>query len=149
MQPGHYTELFFLDEVTALADGHRPCAECRNAEYRTFQRAWQSIYPRQPASADAMDTLLHVERRIRPFAKRTSISEIDVLPDGTFVALEGSAWLVHAGHLLRWTTAGYTERAPRPTARRVTVLTPPSVVAVLRAGYQPGVHPSVSSGTLE
>jgi len=144
MQPGSYTELFFLDEATALADGHRPCAECRNADYRAFQRVWQSLYPDQPASADAMDAILHTERRLRRFVKRTHLAEIDGLPNGTYIGLEGRAWLVLDDAVLAWSADRYTERARRPRRREVTVLTPPSLVAALRAGYHPGVHPTAS-----
>jgi hypothetical protein len=149
MQPQRYTELFFLDEVTALADGHRPCAECRYADYRTFQAIWRSIYPHQPASADDIDAVLHAERRLRPFRKRTYTTEMDSLPDGTFVARDGHAWLVRANALYRWSPEGYVECTRRPSVGQVTVLTPPSLVAVLHAGYQPGVHPSFDSSTLE
>jgi hypothetical protein len=143
MQPRTYTELFFLDEATALADGHRPCAECRFADYRAFQAIWRSIYPHQSASADDMDTVLHAERRWKPFTKRTYETEMDSLPDGACVAIDGQAWLVRGSSLHRWSPEGYAERIRRPGGGQVTVLTPPSLVAVLRAGYQPGVHPSV------
>jgi hypothetical protein len=149
MQPQRYTELFFLDEVTALADGHRPCAECRIGDYRAFQALWRSVYPHQPASADDIDAVLHAERRRRPFSKKTYATEIDALPDGAYVALDGGAWLVRGSWLYRWSPEGYVERTRRPTGGQVTVLTPPSMVAVLRAGYQPGVHPSADSSTLE
>src|SRR5690348_11691300 len=59
MTRGSYTELFFLDEATALADGHRPCAECRHADYRAFQAAWRTVYPERSVAADAMDSVLH------------------------------------------------------------------------------------------
>src|SRR5215831_18160613 len=94
MTPGRYTELFFLDEVAALADGHRPCAECRSADFHAFQSIWRSIYPHASASADAMDTVLHAERRDRPFQKRTYQANIASLPDGTFIGMDGHAWLV-------------------------------------------------------
>jgi hypothetical protein len=149
MQPQRYTELFFLDEVTALADGHRPCAECRYADYRAFQAIWRGIYPHQPASADDIDAILQAERRVQPFRKRTYAAEMDSLPDGTCVALDGHAWVVRGGDLYRWSPEGYVERMQRPGVRQVTVLTPRSVVAVLGAGYQPGVHPSSDSSTLE
>jgi hypothetical protein len=148
MQPGHYTELFFLDEAVALADGHRPCAECRFADYRAFWTAWRSVYPHQPASADAMDRVLQAERRTRPFNKRTYVAEIDSLPDGAYIAIDGAAWLVRGHALYRWSAGGYTERTGRPARGQVTVLTPPSIVAVLHAGYMSGMHSSVDSGTL-
>jgi hypothetical protein len=142
MTPGSYTELFFLDEAAALADGHRPCAECRHGDYRAFQAAWRTIYPDAPASADAIDRVLHAERRVRPFLKRTHIAHIDAQPDGTCVLLDGRAWLVLGSAVWAWSADRYVERASRPTATDVTVLTPASIVAVLRAGYQPCLHPS-------
>ncbi len=144
MTPGSYTELFFLDEASALADGHRPCAECRHADYLQFQAAWRSTHAGLPASAAAMDAVLHVERRLGPWRKRTFQEEIDRLPDGTLVALEGMAWLLHAGKLHAWSWDGYVGSRALPAAGMVVVLTPPSVVAVLRAGYRPELHPSAS-----
>ena len=94
MTPGHYTELFFLDEAAALADGHRPCAECRHADFRAFQRAWRGIHPDHSWSAQDIDRVLHSERRVRPFLKRTQSVQIDTLPDGSYVMLDGRAWLV-------------------------------------------------------
>jgi hypothetical protein len=142
MTPGSYTELFFLDEASALADGHRPCAECRHADYLRFQTAWRSTQAGMPASAAAMDAVLHVERRLGPWRKRTFQEEIDRLPDGTFVALEGVAWLLHAGKLHAWSWDGYVGSRALPAAGMVVVLTPPSVVGVLRADYRPELHPS-------
>jgi hypothetical protein len=142
MTPGSYTELFFLDEAAALADGHRPCAECRHADYRAFQAAWQRVYPEQPASAEAIDRVLHAERRIRPFLKRTYFAQIDGLPDGSYVLLDDRPWLVRGDAVWSWSADRYAEWASRPQRTDVTVLTPPSVVAVLRAGYTARLHPS-------
>jgi hypothetical protein len=145
MSPGSWTELFFLDEATALAAGHRPCAECRHADYRRFQTAWQQANATDTASADAMDTILHAERRIRPWVKRTHVAEFPGLPDGTCVALDNQAWLVRGDRLLAWSPDGYVHRSARPLSGDVSVLTPPSIVAVLRAGYEAGVHPSAAA----
>jgi hypothetical protein len=142
MTPGSYTELFFLDEAAALADGHRPCAECRHADFRAFQAAWRAVYPDQPTTADAIDRVLHAERRVRPFLKRTHFAQIDALPDGSYVMLDGGAWLLKGGALWAWAADRYVGRVPRPTATEVCVLTPASIVRVLRAGFQPGLHPS-------
>jgi hypothetical protein len=144
MSPGTWTELFFLDEATALAAGHRPCAECRHADYRRFQAAWQHSRSSN-ASADAMDAVLHLERRVGPWVKRTHQAPFQSLPDGTFVALEGQAWLVHGDRILAWSADGYTQRSVRPPAGSVTLLTPPSIVAVLRAGYPAEVHPTATA----
>ena len=148
MRPHSYTELFFLDEVTAFAAGHRPCAECRHADYRRFQSAW-TAWTGEPASAPAIDTVLHADRlegrgahqRQRTF--QVAGDAIASLPDGIFASLDGTPWLLWRGQLLAWSAGGYTARRPLPTAdESVTVLTPRALVAVLRAGYQPAVHPS-------
>ena len=86
--------------------------------------------------------MLHAERRVRPFLKRTHIAQIDTLPDGAFILLDGRAWLVKDSALWAWSANTYVERVPRPVATEVSGLTPPSIVAVLRAGYQPSLHPS-------
>jgi hypothetical protein len=145
MSPGSWTELFFLDEATALAAGHRPCAECRHADYQRFKAAWQaSVFGSsgQTASADAMDVILHAERRVRPWIKRTHTAEFASLPDGAYVGLDKQAWLVRGDRLLAWSADGYLRRIRRPKSGTVTLLTPPSIVAVLRAGYPAEVHPS-------
>jgi len=144
MTPGRWTELFFLDEATALAAGHRPCAECRNADYRAFQSAWRRAFPDADAAADAMDLVLHKERRIRPWVKRLHHANADDLPDGAFVTLEGKAWLVRGDRLLEWTPDGYVSGRERPRNTQLSLLTPPSIVAVLHAGYVAGIHPGVN-----
>jgi len=143
MTPGTYTELFFLDEAAALADGHRPCAECRHEDFTAFQSAWRAVYPSNSLSADAMDGVLHAERREGPFGKRTRVAAIESLPDGAYVALDGRAWLVLHDALLLWSPDRYVDRKPRPSGE-ATVLTPASIVAVLAAGYRSGVHPSAA-----
>jgi len=142
LTPGTYTELFFLDEAAALAEGHRPCAQCRYDDYVAFQRAWRGVYPGRPSSADAMDAVLHAERRERPWIKRTYMAGIDALPEGAYVVLDGRAWLLRAHDVLAWSADRYVDRAPRPAHAQVTVLTPPSIVAVLAAGYHAGIHSS-------
>ena len=145
LQPGLFTELFFLDEVTAFAAGHRPCALCRRADYVRLGEIWRELHPRQ-AGADAIDLQLHGER-VAPEtrAQLHHRAPFDELPDGAFVLQNGEAWLVLGAQLLRWTPAGYTERQPRPRRESAVVITPPSLVAVLRTGWQPLVpllHPS-------
>ncbi|MDX6618343.1 MAG: hypothetical protein QOK36_729 [Gaiellales bacterium] len=147
LQPGRFTELFFLDEVTALAAGHRPCALCRRADYVRLSQIWRSRHPDQ-IGADAIDLQLHGER-IAPGTRtqRHYEAALGDLPDGAFVVREGVAWLVLGSRLLRWTPAGYDERRARPRREQATVITPPSLVAVLRAGWTPLtplVHPSAS-----
>ena len=148
LQPGLFTELFFLDEATAFAAGHRPCALCRRADYVRLGEIWRELHPGQ-AGADAIDLQLHGER-VAPCtrAQLHHASALDELPDGAFVVRENEPWLVLGRHLLRWTPAGYDERVARPRGMSATVVTPPSLVAVLRAGWAPIVplfHPSIEA----
>ena len=139
-----YTELFFLDEVTALAAGHRPCFECRRRDAVAFAEAWrQSFKLKTRPRASAMDAVLHRER-LDGRAKRRHRRAVDALPDGAVIAWEAGAFAVRASSLLQWTPAGYTVRRRRPRGGTVDVLTPPAVLAVLAAGYRPQWHPSAS-----
>ncbi len=139
MQPHAWTELFFLDEASALAAGHRPCAECRRDDYRRFRDLWGS-HVSSDASADAMDAVLHCQR-IDGRAKRTHRDDLGALPNGAFVVIENTAWLVYGGHLYAWSDAGYGAARPRREGE-IEVLTPQPIVMILRAGYRPAVHPS-------
>ena len=137
-----YTELFFLDEPTALAAGHRPCFECRRKDAEAFAEAWRKARRlRTRPFADEMDDVLHRER-LHGRAKRTHRRNIDTLPDGAFVALDGAVFAVRGKALLRWTPQGYGARKKRPQGAAVDVLTPPAILAVLSAGYRPHWHPS-------
>jgi hypothetical protein len=150
LQPGRFTELFFLDEATAFAAGHRPCALCRRADYDALSRIWRGLHPGQ-AGADAVDEQLHTER-VDPATRSQRRHEAPFadLPDGAFVVHDGGPWLVLGPELLRWSPGGYTERARRPARGPATLLTPPTLVAVLRHGWHPLVpllHPSAAPGT--
>jgi hypothetical protein len=134
-----YTELFFLDEVTALAAGHRPCFECRRKDADNFAALFSGRKKR--ATAPAMDLVLHRER-LDGKAKRLDRRKIDSLPDGAMIALDGDAFAVRGNRLLRWTPSIYAHARPRPRAIDVDVLTPPLILAVLSRGYQPLWHPS-------
>jgi hypothetical protein len=138
----YYTELFFLDEPTALAAGHRPCFECRRQDAEAFAEAWRKA-KRLPARpyADEMDIVLH-EERLAGRAKRLHRRAIDTLPDAAFILLDGAPFAVHGDALQRWTTEGYDARKPRPGNVTVDVLTPPAILAVLSHGYRPRWHPS-------
>jgi hypothetical protein len=149
MAPGRNTELFFLDEATALAAGHRPCFECRRRAFHAFRDAWAAANPDllagQVATADRMDAALHAERVGPGRSKRTHRADLDDLPDGVFVTLDrrGDApYLIRGRHLLAWSFGGYGERRRRPRGRSATVLTPASTVAAIRAGYAPAIHAS-------
>ena len=108
----YYTELFFLDEVTAFAAGHRPCFECRRQDAELFAVLFSG--KKQRASADAMDSVLHAER-LDGKAKRTHRRSLDSLPDGAMVALDGEVFAVRGKHLLRWTPSGYSASKPPPS----------------------------------
>jgi hypothetical protein len=142
-----YTELFFLDEVTALSAGHRPCFECRRADAERFAAAWQAAQAlnARPRAAD-MDRVLHAER-LEGRGKCLHPRTIDDLPDGAMVALGQDAFAVRGSLLLRWTSTGYVSGIPRPRASSVAVLTPPAVLAVLRQGYRPRWHPSAEGAS--
>jgi hypothetical protein len=148
LQPGRFTELFFLDEATAFAAGHRPCALCRREDYDRFVALWAEHH-RGERGADAIDLRLHGERLTAGRRQRRHETACGDLPDGAFVLRDGAPWLVRGGALLRWSPAGYTERAARPAAgERAMVITPPSLVAVLREGWAgavPLVHPSAAA----
>lgn len=140
--PGRLTELFFLDEATGLAAGHRPCGECRIPAYRTFKALWAAGHPGQKAGAPAIDAGLHADRLAVDDAKRTYSERLDALPDGSMVELAGQPWLVLGADLLAWSPGGYGERRPRTGTGDVTVLTPRTTVQILAAGYRPELHPT-------
>ncbi len=131
-----YTSLFFLDEVTALAAGHRPCFFCRRRDAREFLERAGML-----GRADDFDAIVHAER-IGPSGKRTCIMDLAGLPDGAIVEEEGSAYAVRGQSLLLWQPDGYGARQERGRAGEVKVLTPRSFVRVLASGYQPAWHPS-------
>src|SRR5689334_24947058 len=141
----YYTELFFLDEVTALAAGHRPCFECRRKDAEAFAAAWRQAFKllRRPR-ADEMDLVLHAER-LNGRAKRRHRRGIDSLPDGTVVVLEEGAWAVRGNALLRWTPKGYGSTKRKPRGTMVDVLTPPAILGALATGYRPRWHPSADA----
>ena len=145
LAPGRFTELFFLDEATALAAGHRPCALCRRADYVRFVAIWRELHD-DHAGAAAIDAQLHSERVAADTgAQRHHEAALDELPDGAFVLWQGSPCLVLGAALLSWTASGYVARMPRPAGRAARLITPPSLIGALRAGWQgclPLVHPS-------
>jgi hypothetical protein len=123
-----YTEVFFLDEVTALAAGHRPCFECRRAEAKAFLAG-------RPLAE--FDRQLHAERTgDRPFAALADV------PDGAMVEMADAAFARFGSRLLRWSFEGYTQATEIDESRRVKLLTPPAITAILKDGYQPRWHQS-------
>jgi hypothetical protein len=147
LQPHAYTELFFLDEATAFAAGHRPCAECRRPDYLRFLDAWANatgLADRARLRAVDVDRIMHGER-IREGSRGQAAFQANLadLPDGTFVRISDEAWVVAGSRILRWSHAGY-DLDGRQTPMDVEVLTPRPSVAVFRAGYRPMLHPSAA-----
>jgi hypothetical protein len=128
----YYTELFFFDELTALAAGHRPCFECRRQAAKVFI----GVFPGAPSCVEAMDEALHRER-LDNRRKRTWRARPGELPDGAMIARDRRAYAVRFGALLPWSFAGYGAPAPLDPDAVVDVLTPPSTVAALKRGYRP------------
>ncbi|HEX8165944.1 MAG TPA: hypothetical protein VF601_09165 [Beijerinckiaceae bacterium] len=134
-----YTELFFLDEVTALAAGHRPCCECRRAAARGFHAAVVAA-GEPPSSLDEIDARLHCER-LDGRGKRLHRRIAERLPDGAMITLGDKAFAVRGDAILPWSPAGYGAPRPRPSGM-VEVLTPPLALAALAGGYAPcGIRP--------
>jgi hypothetical protein len=151
MQPGHYTELFFLDEATALAAGHRPCAECQRARYELFLDFWAKTQGRSQGDsarprAHEVDAALHVARWAGG-RKRTYRARLGDLPSGAMVAAldDDAPLLIWQGQLWRWDFTGYRAGPPYEAASEVRVLTPKPVVEILAAGYPLQLHPSLLS----
>jgi hypothetical protein len=144
MQPGKYTELFFLDEPTAFAAGHRPCAECRRADFNRFRDAVAADEGRtEKLLATQMDNRLDAERRDGT-QRRTVDRPVQTLPSGAMVDIDGEAHLWWDGTLRPWTHLGYgvPTNAPRLP---IPVLTPATTLAALHGGYRPVVHPSIEN----
>ena len=128
-EPNRWTPLFFLDEATAFAAGHRPCALCRRSDHKRFRAAWGD------APLKEIDATLHAERRgARPTVSR------DDLVDGAMVAFDERAWLKVGDVVRPWSSEGYG--SPESIPAEVTLLTPPSTVAMIRNGYAPAIHTS-------
>jgi hypothetical protein len=151
MQPNRYTELFFLDEVTALAAGHRPCFECRRSDADRFAELWAVTRGSvERARAAAMDDVLHDERLGPDRRKATFRARLADIPSGAFVryvqdCAPAQPYLVIGDKLLAWDAAGYRALvSPACVADEVEVLTPPSILGVLSAGYRPMFHPSAT-----
>ena len=138
MAPRAYTELFFLDEAVACAAGHRPCAECRRADYRAFAEAWAGVFGRSTAAE--IDRALHAAR-IDGRGQRRHLADAQALPDGAMVLIMDQPHLIRSGRALPFFPDGYGPPIALPQAF-VTVLTPAPTVAVMAAGWQPALHPS-------
>jgi hypothetical protein len=144
MPPGRWTALFFFDEAVALAAGHRPCHYCRRRDFLLYAGAWATGrgLPERPRAAD-MDAVLHHERvESRTRRQRTTVQDLDGLPDGAMVRFDGRPALVLGRKVLPWSWEGYGDGLRPPGLREVEVLTPPANLVVLQAGFAPLLHPS-------
>jgi hypothetical protein len=146
--PNRYSELFFLDDATALAAGHRPCNYCRREALQEFKRFWCLANLPGVSCANVpistIDAQLHQERARRGGAKVTFQSQLSELPEGTIFAKDGTAFLVHGSGVREWSFVGYSSASISGTAN-VEVLTPRSVVAALKSGLRLVVHESAAT----
>jgi hypothetical protein len=145
MSPGAYTELFFLDEASALAAGHRPCCECRRERYLEFKTLWvKANLKQQPQRIKAaeINRLMHFER-IKGKTKITYKARLRDLPDGAFFCYRHSAYVIHKKRPHLWTFHGYRPAKNIEFPEAVDVLTPGSVVNTLVAGFKPLIHESI------
>ncbi|HEY4064313.1 MAG TPA: hypothetical protein VGM30_20550 [Puia sp.] len=151
MSPDRWTELFFLDEATSLAAGHRPCFECRREDATRFKHFWLKGNPGygfdERTSINEIDKILHNERIDREGSKVTFTKSYTNLPNGAFILYEGLPFLVFDRLLFKWSPFGYEKGGALPHLDKMTVLTPRSIVNTLRAGYIPQV--SVRPGVME
>jgi hypothetical protein len=141
--PNRYSELFFLDEATSLSAGHRPCAEFRRARYEEFRAAWASARGHDRArrflGAEAIDRVLQAERLGQGGRKKTYRAVLSTLPDGAMVQHVGDPHLIWGRRLLPWSFDGYGSGIDVAPVTEVEVLTPPSIVGAIRAGFVPQV----------
>ena len=136
-----WTELFFLDEATAFAAGHRPCFYCRRDDANRFRAAWEPGNGVADVLAPEIDAVLHRERLDRGGKRLHALPmRLDRLPDGTMVSSGAASYLIAQGRALQWSPAGY--RAPSAPISDAMLLTPPSTVRAFSAGYRPVLHPS-------
>jgi hypothetical protein len=136
-----WTELFFLDEATALAAGHRPCFLCRRDAAEAFRHAWTTGNGGDRPLAAAMDAVLHRERLAGGRKRLHALpSPIARLPDGAMIAMGTASYVIAGGRALEWTEAGYREGPNSLSAAEL--LTPPSTVRALSAGYRVILHPT-------
>lgn len=141
MSPNRYTELFFMDEATSFAAGHRPCFECRREDYRRFKSFWLSGNPQyhfnEKTSIHEIDKILHKERIDRNKKKVTYEEDTEELPNGSFVLVGDSPYLIYEYKMYLWSPFGYEKAIDLPNEKKLIVLTPESIVNTFRAGYVP------------
>ena len=143
MAPKRYTELFFLDEATSFAAGHRPCFECRRNDYNRFKTLWIKGNPEynfdEETPIKEIDDILHKERIDENNMKLTYEEDINAIPNGTFVLIDNKPYLVFGKNIYLWTPFGYEKGMALPASDTLTVLTPKSVVNTFRVGYLPQI----------
>jgi hypothetical protein len=148
MTPARWTELFFLDEATSFAAGHRPCFECRRQDALRFKSFWLRGNPEynfdEKIPIGEIDKILHKERTDRDKSQITFEERLDKIPNGTFVSFNGQAFLVVDRLIFLWSPFGYEKGMGLPAVDKLTVLSPRSVVNTFRAGYKPQM--AVTSG---
>jgi hypothetical protein len=141
MAPNRYTELFFLDEATSFAAGHRPCFECRRGDFNKFKSLWLKGNPQynfnERTSIQEIDEVIHRERMNKDKSKVTFREDTDNIPNGTFISFNNDPFLVLNGLMYLWSPFGYEKGIPLPGTDKLAVLTPRSVVNTFRAGYMP------------
>ena len=136
-----WTELFFLDEATAFAAGHRPCFFCRRNDANRFRSCWEEGNGVKNIRAKEMDAVLHRERLVRGKKRLHPLPmPVKELPDGAMVQVGEDSYLMAQGRTLQWSMAGY--RKVDGALDNALLLTPPSALRALRAGYRPVLHPS-------
>ena len=145
MTPNLYTELFFLDEATAFSAGHRPCAECRRADFNRFKAAWVHGNPlymyNMKTPIGEIDEILQRERINMKGGKFTDSEMLGHLPEGSFIEFNGKPYMInHSNRVIHWTPFGYTDSIKLPPSAEVNVLTPKSIVNAFRSGYLPQKH---------
>jgi hypothetical protein len=150
MTPNRWTELFFLDEATAFAAGHRPCGFCRHSHFKIFKTLWLQANGAQHsllknATIDAIDVVIHAERLDKNNAQKTFTATLHTLPDGVFIKLpeNKNAYLWYNQKLYVWSFNGYKKMNKNNKYKMVDVLTPMSYVEVFRLGYKPQIHFSI------
>jgi hypothetical protein len=136
-----WTELFFLDEATAFAAGHRPCFFCRRDDAKRFRATWEKGNGAKSVLARDIDAVLHRERLDRGKKRLHPLPmPVEELPDGAMVQAGVGGFLILQGKALRWSMAGY--RKAENALAEARLLTPPSTLRALHAGYRPVLHPS-------
>ena len=147
MTPNCWTELFFLDEATAFAAGHRPCGFCRHADFKRFKNLWLQANGKkyglmENVKMDVIDNIIHQERLNENNVQKTFTASLKSLPNGAFIKLTDNenAFLWHQQNLYQWSFSGYKKMNAFNKNRIVDVLTPISYVEVFKMGYQPQTH---------